>query len=77
MIKSLFPEDAQFIDRVKNRLDKQTGESCLSDFLFPWEISLIRHVALDTDYQVDEWGGVVNAFRKRAPGRLNSRSADA
>ncbi len=68
MSESLFPEDAAFISRIKSRIDGLKGKPLLSDFLFPWEISLVRHVALDTDLQVDEWGGMENALRKRVVG---------
>jgi RNA-binding protein YlmH len=66
--ESLFPEDAAFISRIKSRIGGLKGKTLLSDFLFPWEISLIMHVVLDTELQVDEWGGMENAFRKRVVG---------
>lgn len=68
MSESLFPEDAAFISRIKSRIDGLKGKTFLSDFLFPWEISLIRHAVPDTDLNVDEWGGIENAFRKRVAG---------
>lgn len=68
MIESSFPEDAAFIDKIQNQIDGLKGKTFLSDFLFPWELSLIRHAMLNTDLQVDEWGGIDNALRKRIVG---------
>ena len=65
MTKNIFPEDIALIKSITDQLDSPDSKSCLSNFLYPWEISLARNAALDYDFMIDEWGGLKNSLRKR------------
>lgn len=64
MTKTILPEDIEFLNSITSKLESGL-KLYSSDFLYPWEISLTRHAALNTDFKIAEWGGYKNAFRKK------------
>ncbi|MBU1022655.1 hypothetical protein KKB99_00115 [bacterium] len=65
MIDNIFPEDNTFLKSITDHLDSLDSKFWLSNFLFPWEISLARNAASGADFKIEEWGGFKNSLRKR------------
>lgn len=64
MNQTIFHEDEAFVRNLKDAVQGGT-ESLLSDFIFPWEISLSRYALGGTKFEMGEWGGYEGALRKR------------
>jgi RNA-binding protein YlmH len=62
---NIFHDDESFVEKVAETFRKSGSELYLSDFIFPWEISLCHHAFAGKKLEMDEWGGYDGALRKR------------